>query len=610
VADLNADGKLDLIVGGNPFVQVFLGNGDGTFAIKDSYLAGEILGVQSIVIADFNLDAKPDVATANTILLGNGDGSFQGNAAISLGNNNSVGSAVAGDFNRDGSADIAVISSNQSTANILLNDGTAKFSLAHTYSLPLPAVSIAAADLNQDGKLDLLFTLTDPVTHISNLTVMLGNGDGSFAPPAVVILGIQGVVTSASVADFNGDHIPDLAVGGLTVYLGKGDGTFASPVSYFGGSGPTSLVTGDFNNDGIIDVADTSTAGVGILLGKGDGTFRPATFFDPQITQLLDAADLNRDGKLDLVASINGNLQVLLGNGDGTFATLPATNQSVSQFVSVADINGDGKVDLVTGHGVHVLLGSGDGTFANPVEILPFGNAGHVGGRGVAASFLLVADFNGDKRPDLAFDVSAATTPPQPSTAGVVTLLNTTQPQTPDFSISASALSPASVASGGSATSTITVTSVGAFNGNVALSCTGLPGGVSCSFAPSSLPNGSGTSTATITTTTRTLGFVMPQGIHAPTIMNRRPAPALLAILIIVCLFLSRLEQSFKLARIFVLAALVCLGMTLTSCGGGGHSAGGNTGTPAGTYTVSIIGTSTGGAITLSHTATLTLVVK
>jgi hypothetical protein len=612
VADLNADGKLDLVIGGNPFVQVFLGNGDGTFAIKDSYLAGEILGVQSIVIADFNLDAKPDVATANTILLGNGDGSFQGNAAISLGNNNSVGSAVAGDFNRDGSADIAVISSNQSAVNILLNDGTPKFSLAHTYSLPMPAVSIAAADLNQDGKLDLLLTLTDPVTHISNLTVMLGNGDGSFAPPAVVILGIQGVVTSASVADFNGDHIPDLAVGGLTVYLGKGDGTFASPVSYFGGSGPTSRVTGDFNNDGIIDVADTSTAGVGILLGKGDGTFQPATFFDPQVTQLLAAADLNRDGKLDLVASINGNLQVLLGNGDGTFAVLPVTNQSVSQFVSVADINGDGKVDLETGHGVHVLLGNGDGTFGNPIEILPFGNAGHVGGRGVAASFLLVADFNGDKRPDLAFDVSAATTPPQPSTAGVVILLNITPPEAPDFSISASALSPATVTSGASATSTITVTPAGTFGGNVALSCARLPAAASCNFAPASLPNGSGTSVVTVTTKART-AFGIPPGIDARRIMNRRLMPGLLATLITVCLYLSRRRQPLKLAHICALTALVCFGMTLTSCGGGGNagsSGGGNTETPSGTFTIDVIGISTSGSTALTHTATLTLVVK
>jgi len=614
VADLNADGKLDLVIGGNPFVQVFLGNGDGTFANKDSYLAGEILGVQSIVIADFNLDAKPDVATANTILLGNGDGSFQGNAAISFGNNNSsLGSAVAGDFNRDGSADIAVISSNQSAVNILLNDGTAKFSLAHTYSLAMPAVFIVAADLNQDGKLDLLLTLTDAVTHVSNLSVMLGNGDGSFAPPAVAIQAIPGVVTSAGVADFNGDHIPDLAVGGLTIYLGKGDGTFTSPSTYFGGAGPTSLVTGDFNNDGIIDVADTSSAGVGILLGKADGTFRPATFFDPQITRLLAAASLTGNRKLDLVASINGNLQVLLGNGDGTFAVLPATNQPVGQFATVADVNGDGKFDLVTGHGVQVLLGNGDGTFGNAIEILPFGNAGHVGGRGVAASFLLVADFNGDKRPDVAFDVFAATAPPTPATAGLVTLLNITQPQPPDFSISASALSPATVTAGASATSTITVTPAGAFSSNVAFSCMGLPANATCGFAPSSFTNGSGTSILTLTTKPRAAS-VMPQGIDAPHIMNRPLVPALLALLIIVCLYLARRGHPFKLAHISALTALalVCLGMTLISCGGGGNggtNGSANTETPTGTFTIDVIGTSTSGSTVLTHTATLTLVV-
>jgi hypothetical protein len=403
---------------------------------------------------------------------------------------------VTGDFNRDGALDIAVASANdKSLLSVLLNDGTGRFSLEHTYTLPLPAYSLASADLNGDGKLDLVF-ITQPSVPSLDVNVMLGNGDGTFAPATVAIQNLAGVApVPLTLADLNGDHKVDLIglIDGLNVFIGNGNGTFAPGVSYFAGSGPTSFVIGDFNKDGIPDVAVASSAGLGILLGKGDGTFQPATFPGSGVNQVLAAADLNGDGAPDLVVAVNGPLQVLLGKGDGTFEALPPlANNLRGAVVSVTDVNGDGKLDLVLSAPESVLLGNGDGTFGNPITVL-----GGCTNLACPLSALLVADFNGDKRPDIAIAA-------QEATSGIATLLNMSGPPAPNFLISASLLSPETVMPGSPASSTVSLTAVGGFNGSVTLSCSGLPGGVNCNFAPPSLPTGSGTSTLTITTSAST----------------------------------------------------------------------------------------------------------
>ncbi len=303
VSDVNGNGKPDLVVG-TTFVAVFLGNGNGTFTLKDSYLASALGG--PIFVADFNGDGKPDVEVGGTLLLGSGDGSFQGNPAVSPNKTGFGPPMVTGDFNGDGNTDIALLSSN---LYILLGDGTGKLSVAHTYTLPLPGSAIATADLNGDGKLDLLIVTIDPITQAGSLVVMLGNGDGSFGSPASFAVGTTlGAPIPIRIANFNGDGKSDVVVlninsSNLSVFLGKGDGTFTSPVTYFPGSGASSLATADFNSDGIIDIASAGSAGLGILLGKGDGTFQPATFPLSGINAIFAAADLNGDGKADLVGS-------------------------------------------------------------------------------------------------------------------------------------------------------------------------------------------------------------------------------------------------------------------------------------------------------------------
>ena len=255
---------------------------------------------------------------------------------------------ATGDFNHDGFLDVVTTDGNN-TVSVLLGNGDGSFQPAVSYSVPQPQ-NMAVAHFNRDGKLDLA------IWSSSSMVVMLGNGDGTFRVP--IAASAQG---GAPVdGDFNGDGIPDLAITGAPAYilLGNGDGTFQPPVfngnAFFAGFG---VAVGDFNGDGKLDVIAGSNDGIFVMLGDGRGNLSTPVdvAFGANPTQAA-VGDFNGDHKLDVAVldSLGGNFWVLLGNGDGTFQ--PATSypmstaQGLASGMLVADLNGDGNVDVaVTG---------------------------------------------------------------------------------------------------------------------------------------------------------------------------------------------------------------------------------------------------------------------
>jgi len=311
VADFNGDGIPDFAVAdlfGNS-VTILLSDGSGGFTSSTVPVGGGSYGVAA---ADFNGDGKPDLVVANgsdstvTILLGDGRGGFA-SSTVPVGGG-PIAFAV-GDFNGDGNLDIAVANFNDFTVTILLGDGKGNF--CPSAASPIPAGyfprSLAAADFNGDGNLDLAVANA----YSDTVTILLGDGKGGFIPasgsPITVGSGSSAVVTG----DFNDDGIPDLAVANpysdsVTILLGDGHGGFKQSAGspFAAGSGPSSLAIGDFNGDGRIDLATANEVDgtVTILLGDGKGGFTQSPGPPIIIGNSIDcivAGDFKRDPRRD-----------------------------------------------------------------------------------------------------------------------------------------------------------------------------------------------------------------------------------------------------------------------------------------------------------------------
>jgi hypothetical protein len=318
-------------------------------------------------------------------------------------------SIAVGDFNGDGELDIAVMDGQLS---VLLGNGDGTFQAPVNYP-SVQGIWIAAADFNRDGKLDLVVS-----TNTNAVSVLLGNGDGTFQSP--LTSGLTASASFVAVGDFNNDKIPDLVVIDhpyISVLLGSGDGTFGPPSDNSSFVGAQQLAAGDFNNDQKLDVVVVGFFGgsqnVGLLLGNGDGTLQNSLTYPITYTpNSVAVADFNHDGNLDAaIGGVGAEVTVLLGKGDGSFQSevdYPTTGGGGE--VSVADFNGDGKLDLAFSAaippGVNELFGNGDGTFQG-ARFFPSGRfEGALG----------VGDFNADRKPDIIY---------LDRTLGAITLLNT-----------------------------------------------------------------------------------------------------------------------------------------------------------------------------------------
>jgi hypothetical protein len=424
VGDFNGDGKLDLVAvtqqinptaPGN--LSVLLGNGDGSFQPPVNIPIS--FAPFAVAVGDFNGDGKLDVVATDsgfregntvTVLLGNGDGTFQSPRSFAVGRN--PVSVAVGDVNGDGIPDIVTANMSDNTVSVLLGNGDGTFRNRVTYPVGVNPHSVALADFRGDGRLDIVTANEGFVDTPGGVSVLLGNGDGTFAPAVDYSIG-SGERDLGSefvrVADFNGDGRADLVTANtsdvgdsISVLLGNGDGTF-QPARRTTNTPAASLAVGDVNGDGTPDLVTTDRGFIGtavtvnVLLGNGDGTFGPPIRSTQGDIRVQALGDFNGDGRLDAVVleSIN-SVAVLLGNGDGTFLAAPTYATGPGPLgLATADLNGDGIPDLVTanngGNSVSVLLGNGDGTF-QPAVNYPAGNR---------PLRVAVGDFNGDGIPDL-----------------------------------------------------------------------------------------------------------------------------------------------------------------------------------------------------------------
>ncbi len=312
-------------------------------------------------------------------------------------------SIAVGDFNRDGKPDLVTPNAFGDNVSVLLGNGDGTFQPTRFFAAGTFPWSVAVGDFNGDQKPDLVVANGNS----NNVSVLLGNGDGTFQNAQNFAAGANPV--SVAVGDLNGDGKLDLAVANsvnslstFSVLLGNGDGSFGAVQSYPADAFTCSISIGDFNGDGKPDLTIVNliaSNSVSVLLGNGDGTFQTAQTFGAGFTPDSEAlGDFNGDGKLDIAVANRDDpyVSVLLGNGDGTFETAQnygALDEAVT--VAAADLNGDGKLDLVVADepaGLSVLLGNGDGTFQADTNFDP----------GQTPTAAAVGDFNGDGKPDIA----------------------------------------------------------------------------------------------------------------------------------------------------------------------------------------------------------------
>jgi hypothetical protein len=325
------------------------------------------IGPSSARIADLNGDGNADIVAPNTnsntvsVLLGKGDGTFRPHVDYATAADPT--DVTVADFNGDGKLDLAVANVNGSANNslsVLLGNGDGTFRPHVDYAAFGEPFTVVAADLNRDGKLDLV-TAND--TSPGGVSVLLGNGDGTFQPYAFYEdAGYQ--TLGIAVGDFNHDGILDVvAAGGLSgsvsLFLGKGDGTFQPHIDFPAGNQALELTVADFDGDGNLDIAVANTSNsVSILLGRGDGTFQPQVQYTvPNTPFSITSVDVNGDGKLDLAVATGSSfisVSLLLGNGDGTFQPHVDLASSGAAGISAGDFNNDGLIDFSGANGVGV----------------------------------------------------------------------------------------------------------------------------------------------------------------------------------------------------------------------------------------------------------------
>jgi hypothetical protein len=332
------------------------------------YLGVSPIHANSSVDQTYVLDTTFDAALPPSQPLPSGTDAFDGPVAL-----------TTGDFDHDGILDLATTKID-GYVSVFLGTGDGTFrSTGATYQVGGAVQSIAVSDFNEDGNLDLVTAGGDG--FFGSVTVLQGNGDGTFRNTVTFDEYTGSHTRSVAVGDVDRDGHLDLVVNGdgdsLSVLMGNGDGTFQFRTTYFVGSLSETVALADLRHDGNLDIVSTNFGDqtVSVLLGNGDGTFQSPTTYDVGGGPAgLAIGYFDHDANLDLAVTDyeNQTVAVFLGRSDGTFGTAADyALGSQSTSLTAADLNGDGRTDLVAvctnDNSIAFLLGAGDGTFAAPV---------------------------------------------------------------------------------------------------------------------------------------------------------------------------------------------------------------------------------------------------
>jgi hypothetical protein len=366
IGDFNGDGRPDYAVPTNTGpIAILLGAANGTFTNGTTINTTSPFEPTSVVVGDFNGDGKQDLAVLSAagagsvnIYLGNGNGTFQAAKNYPVAPSTSGSRLLAiGDFNRDGIQDLVATNDFLNNVAIILGNGDGSFQAPSYYPVGPNPWNVVVGDLNQDGFLDL--AVASDSTGLAS--ILQGNGDGTFKPYITANVGST-QVGSVAIGDFNGDGYPDLATtsapdNSIYILLNKGTATpsFQTAVQYVQNDGtsasdPYYLTIGDFNRDGKLDIISANTnSTVSVLLGTGSGTFGAATYYQVDSGAIFaNAGDINGDDRVDITAVTANGLSVLLSGQTETASISKVAFYGCGTQSVTATYGGDGNYGTST----------------------------------------------------------------------------------------------------------------------------------------------------------------------------------------------------------------------------------------------------------------------
>ena len=421
VGDFNADGHPDFVTAnfGSSSISIVYGNGNGSFSVKTSCSTGVDSQPINLAVGYLNNDQWLDIVVAD--LINDNIAIFLGYQYIAFTNQQSYPvqvlshplALVIGDFNNDRILDVAASTDGQATGCVFLGMGNGTFAAALPFTIDTfrDAQLITAADWNRDGCLDLI-----TVNVFQSLfSVFFGYCNGSFVNVAMYSTGNQSFPTSISTGDFNEDKNIDIVLttsgsNTITVFFNDGDGHFSNSTVYSTGldSNPNALVVGDFNHDQHVDIAVTNyhSHSIGVFLGYGNGSFADLLIYSTganSVPNMINVGDFNEDNLTDLVIvdAQNNRIGVFLnrGNetlfGDAVLYSVNLTNRLSS--MSINDFNNDHLLDIaVTSSEAAVIqIYYGNGDGTFGMEMT------QSTGAETSPMSILIADLNDDQQKDI-----------------------------------------------------------------------------------------------------------------------------------------------------------------------------------------------------------------